>query len=127
MSLDSNIYNKIKKFLIDKGFTDTERGLIVYGGKDNGTVDLKATNSLTGQAIIIEIQTPPVHLVDLSQYATLKKNLLSQKSFSQEETKFFLLIDGEEANNHLKQLAETKEIVLEPVNDFLKRDNFGFN
>lgn len=126
MSLDSKWLEKLENFLVLKGYTKRDKGLIVYGGKNNGTVDLKATNEDTGESIIIEIKNNPIHLIDLSHYLALKKNIESNDMMKNKNLKFFLLTCEDDISPSIKKISKEKEIIVENLNKFLKRRNFNF-
>jgi hypothetical protein len=122
MSLDSKWMKQLEEFLIKKGYTKLDRGLIVYGGKNNGTVDLKATNETSNESIIIEIKNNPIHLIDLSSYLELKRNVQAHES--QEKLKFFLITCEYDISSEIKKLAKKEEIIVENLTEFVKRNNF---
>ncbi|MFX1589217.1 MAG: hypothetical protein ACFFC1_13770 [Promethearchaeota archaeon] len=124
MSLDSKWLEKLENFLILKGYTEREKGLIVYGGKNNGTVDLKATNSETGESIIVEIKNNPIHLIDLSHYLSLKRNIESHNTMKGKKLKFFLLSCEHDISPGIKKIAKNYGIIVENLNEFIKRESF---
>ncbi|MCK5042409.1 MAG: hypothetical protein KAR51_00125 [Candidatus Aenigmarchaeota archaeon] len=124
MSLESKWLYKLENFLTSKGYTDIDKGLVVYGGKNNGTVDLKATNPTNKKSIIIEIKNNPLHLIDLSRYLVLKENIEKHNESKDEKLKFFLLTCEHEISSELKKLGKSKEVIIENLKEFIERDSF---
>lgn len=122
MALESKWLEKLEDFLIKSGYTKRDRGLIVYGGKNNGTVDLLATNEQTGESIVVEIKNNPIHLIDLSHYLALKINVESHNN--NRNMKFFLLTCESDISPSIKKIAKEKGITVENVNEFILRKKF---
>ena len=123
MLLESKWFEKIKKSLIDKGYTQIERGLVVFGGKDNGTVDLMATNTDNGESIIIEIKNNPIDLLDLSQYLRLKRNIETHKG-KLGNLKFYMISCRYETSDKIKELGEERKVIIENFEGFINKSNF---
>lgn len=113
-------YSKVENFLIRKGYTLIDRGLIVFGGRDNGTVDLKATNDIKKESIIIELKNNPIHLFDISRYLNLKRNIESH--LKTEKLTFYLLTTDEFISPNLKKIAKEKGIIVEGFNEFINKE-----
>jgi hypothetical protein len=118
MRLESKWIDAIKEKLTREGYNEVERGLVVYGGKDNGTVDLMATNE-DKESVVIEIKNHPIHLIDLSHFLTLKKNI--ENKITREKIQFFLITCEENISSPLKEIANSKEIKIEKFQDFMNR------
>lgn len=122
MTLESKWMEKLEEFLIRQGYTKRDKGLVVYGGKNNGTVDLMATNETTKRSIVIEIKNNPIHLIDLAHYLALKRNI--EAHHKEDGLKFFLLSCEHEISPALKKLAKEKGIGIENLNEFIARAKF---
>lgn len=121
MSLDYNLMKRIEESLIDKGYPILDKGLVVFGGKNNGTVDLKASNKDNSKSIIIEIKSNPIHLIDLSHFLILKRNIEMHNLNRKEKLLFYLITSENDTDKILKEIANEKGIIIENINNFLKR------
>lgn len=119
MQLESKWTERIKDKLIRSGYGSIERGLVVFGGKDNGTVDLKATNNKE-ESIVIEIKNHPVHLLDLSHFLTLKKNIESK--LQNKKMKFILITCEQKVSKPIIEIAESKGIEIQSFEEFIDTD-----
>lgn len=122
MLLDSKWIIELKKFLMDRGYPNIETDLIVYGGKNNGTVDLKASKENFDESIIIEIMDSPVQLIDLSRYLELKRSIERNKKRN-ETMKFYLLTCEHTPHNEMTRIAEERGIIIENFEEFIKKKN----
>jgi len=122
MKLESKWLEKLENFLIKKGYTKRQKGLVAYGGKNNGTVDLMATNEKNGKSIIIEIKNNPIHLIDLSHYLSLMKNIKEQ--CKKKDIKFFLLTCEYEISPIIKKMGKDRGVIIENINEFISRKRF---
>jgi len=122
MSSDYNLLKQIEESVISRGYPIVNRGLIVFGGKNNGTVDLKASNQDSTKSIIIEIKSSPVHLIDLSQFLSLKRNIETHNTNKREELAFYLITSEVNISPTIRQLAKSKGIIVENIIEFLKRN-----
>ena len=113
--------HKIENFLIDKGYPDINRGLVVFGGENNGTVDLKASKKDMSKSIIIEIKNNPIHVIDLSRFLSIKRNIESHSRREHEKLVFYLLTVEKDISNSLKQLAKEKDIIVLNIDNFLDK------
>jgi len=116
MSLNYSLIT-IQEFLEKKGYSRIERGLVVFGGKNNGTVDLKATKEDMTKSIIIEIKDNPVHIIDLSHFLSIKRNIEAHNPG--EQLIFYLLTTDKETSRQLKDIAKTKGIIIINIDEFL--------
>ncbi|MCK5449958.1 DUF91 domain-containing protein [Candidatus Pacearchaeota archaeon] len=122
MLLESKWIEKIRQSLIGKGYTQIERGLVVFGGKDNGTVDLMATNTDKKESIIIEIKNNPIDLLDLSQYIRLKRNIEAHKG-DLGILKFYIISCRQETSESIKKMAKDRGIIIDKIEKFIEKIN----
>ena len=110
---------EIEEKLSENGYTKIDRGLVVFGGRNNGTVDIKATNPRTKKAIILEIKSAPLHVYDVAQFIALKNNIERHKK-SGEKIKYFILATEKEVFSPLINMAKEKNIQIVNINNFLE-------
>ena len=124
MSSDYKLITKIEESLKEKGYTKIDRGLIVFGGKNNGTVDLKASKEDKTESIIIEIKSNPIHILDLSHFLMIKKNIESRKEL-QERLIFYLLTNERPINSALITIAKGRGIEIINIDEFISKKRFS--
>ena len=122
MKLESNFIEAIISKLNRLGYIKSKSGLVTYGGKDNGTIDLLATNNNNTKSVIIELKQYSPHLLDLSQFISLKNNVLKDDKLKEQELLFYLIVCDGEVGSRLKELGKKEDISIEEFHDFLNKE-----